>query len=142
MSATEILDRSRRRMLVAALVGFGLWQSSSIAESLLGSTRVPRALHVGLLAISVGAGALWTVQVIQMVRWIRRVRADQESAAALNDERVEQARLRAFSLAFFAVMGVQAILIIASIPAVVAAQLTILVGFSSAIVGFLIFERE
>ena len=142
MSALEELDRSRRRMLVAALVGFGLWQGSSIADILLGPTSMPPALRAGLLVITLAGWALWAVQMIQMVRWIRRVRADHGAAAALNDERVEQARSQAFSVAFFAVMGVQLLLVFATIPTGVAARLTMVVGSTTAIGAFLTFERE
>ena len=116
MSALEELDRSRRSMLLAALVGFGLWQASSIADVLLGPMGMPPALRPGSWSSRGRSAALWVVQMIPMVRWIRRVRADHRATAALNDERVEQARSQASPVALFAVMGVQVPLVFADHP--------------------------
>ena len=142
MSATAALDRSRRRMLLGCLVGFGLWQGLSIADRLIGVATLARAVRIVLLIISLAAWAYWSFHLVQMVRWIRLIKADDASAASLNDERVRQTRMKAFSIALFAVMAVQVPLLFTGIAAGVAAQLTILVGCTAAIGGFLILDHE
>ena len=142
MSAIDALDRSRRKMLVGMLFGFGIWQALSIADRLLGPTRLPREVRIALVASSLIAWAFWSVQLVRLLRWARRVQRDDAAAAALNDERIQQSRLKAFSLALFAVLIFQVIPILIDLPAAIAAQLTILVGCSVAIGGFLFLERE
>ncbi len=147
MSAVEALDRSRRRVLLGILVGFTVWQGATIANGLLGPASVSRSVRVVLVVIALAASAYWTFHLFQMRRWIRQVSADAALASALTDERWQLMRLKAFALALFAVMATQGIVIIATvlfftIPTVVAAQLTILVGCDAAIGGFLWFERE
>jgi hypothetical protein len=140
MTDREELDRSRRKMLVGFLVGFGVWQGMSIARALLGRTSFP----VGLAAlfVSLAGWAYLCVQLVRMLRWGRRLRRDPELAASLNDERVELARLKSWRVGFFAVLAAQAIPLLAPIPAEVGGRLTILVGVTASIGGYLAFERE
>jgi len=56
MSEVEALDRSRRRMLLGLLIGFGVWQSVSIAKALVGGARFPRGVYLGLMAVSLAGG--------------------------------------------------------------------------------------
>lgn len=142
MSDTEALDRSRRKMLLGTLVGFAVWQSLSIADGLLRSSGVSRGVHSGLIGVSLVGWAYWCFQGIRVLRWGRRIQTDPQLAAALNDERVQVARLKAFTVAFFAMLAAQAIPMFAPITAPLAGQLTILVGCTVAIGAYLTFERD
>ena len=141
MTERDQLDRSRRRMLLGFLVGFGVWEGMSIARALLGRASLPGVVRHGLFVVSLVGWAYWCVQLIHMVRWVRHVRRDPELAASLNDERIELARLKSWRVGFFAVLAAQAIPLLAPIPAVVAGHLTILVGVTVAIPAYLAFER-
>ncbi len=147
MSAVEALDQSRRRMLLGALVSFTAWQAASIANGLLGPASIPRGMRILLVGVALVACAYWAFYLIQILRWSRQASAAAAMASALDDERIQLIRLKAFAFAFFAVMATQAILIVttllfATIPAASAAQITILVGCAAAIGGFLTYERE
>jgi len=141
MSEVEALDRSRRRMLLGLLIGFGVWQSVSIAKALVGGARFPRGVYLGLMAVSLAGGAYWGFELLQMLRWARRVRRNPELAATLNDERVQVVRLKALAVALVAVLTAQAIPILAPIPAVVGGQVTILVGVTVAIGAYLTLDE-
>jgi hypothetical protein len=141
MFEREALDQSRRRMLLGFLVGFDVWVIMRIADAVLGRTTLGSA-RLGLIAVALAGWAYWSVQLIQMIRWVRHVRRDPELAASLNDERIELARLKSWRVGFFAVLAAQAIPLLAPIPAVVAGQLTILVGLTASIGSYLAFERE
>ncbi len=142
MSDTEALDRSRRKMLLGALVGFAVWQSLTIVDGLLGSSGVSRGVHSGLIGVSLLGWAYWCFQGIRMFRWGRRIRHDPQLAGSLNDERVQLARLKGCTVAFFTMLAAQAIPMFAPISAPVAGQLTILVGCTVAIGAYLTFERD
>jgi hypothetical protein len=141
MFEREALDQSRRKMLLGYLVGFDVWLVMRIADAVLGRTTLGSA-RLGLIGVALAGWAYWSVQLIHMIRWVRHVRRDPELAASLNDERIELARLKSWRVGFFAVLAAQAIPLLAPIPAVVAGQLTILVGVTVAIAAYLAFERE
>jgi hypothetical protein len=147
MSVIEDHDRLRGHMLLGALVGFAVWQGATIANELLAPTTTPRSMRITLVVISLAGGAYWSFYLFKILRWGRHISTDAAVATALNDERTELNRLKAFRLAFFAVMLTQLIVMIASlffltIPAMISAQLTILVGCTAFIGGFLLYERE
>ncbi len=142
MTEREELDRSRRRMLLGFLVGFGVWEGTSIARALLGRASLPGVVRHGLFVVSLVGWAYWCVQLIHMIRWGRRVRRDPELAASVNDERVELARLKSWRVGFFAVLVAQAIPLLAPIPAIVGGRLTILVGLTASIGSYLAFDGE
>ena len=147
MSTVEALDQDRRRMLVGALIGFSMWQGSWIVSHALPRGTAALGAQFALALVSLVGWAFWGFYLFRILRWTRRVRADDSLAAALNDERVKLARIKASALAFHAVMETQAILLIASvisgsIPAAMVAQVSILVGIVAAMGGFLAYERE
>jgi hypothetical protein len=142
MSEREDLDRSRRRLLLGFLVGFSLWWGGSIARSLLAGMALPRGVRAALSTLEIAGCFTYLFYGFRVVLWGRRAGADKELAASLNDERVRQARLKAFSAAFFAMNAAQLIPLTTAIPAMIAAQLTLLVGFTTAAAAYLAFERE
>lgn len=142
MSDIDALDRSRRRMLIGLLAGFGVWQAAGIASELLSRGALPRWASLLSIALSLAGWLYWSVNIVRMLKWIHRVRASAGAADALNDERIRDARLRAFSFALALVLAAQLVPLFAPISARVGAQLTILVGCVAAIGAFLILERE
>ena len=141
----EQRDQQRRNALVAFLIAFCLWQ----VPLLLGEwVSVPGPLRGGLAVAAAGGGLVWAWMMLRLYRLQRAIAGDPAVAAALDDERVREVRLRSFTVGFVAIvvylvlLRVSTALPTAAVPVGVAAQLGILVAVVAPTTAFLFYDRE
>lgn len=141
----EQLDRTRRRMLLGFLLAFVAWQGPTIAQEAF-SAALPGVVAASLGVIAGACGLVWIYYAARLTILQRRVAADPEAAAALDDERVRHLRARAFTFAFWSIVVYLVAIRLASfagdVPAGPAAQGGLLVAAAAAIGAFLVLDRD
>ena len=145
MSTIDELVSIRRRALIGVLIGFGAWQAADLADR-FGGDALPRSIHAALGAVTLLGALIYIAGLLWLSPVFKFLKADPELRLSLNDEFVQHVRLRASSFGFGAVLAVQAVPIVAAVAGVplagdMVARLTILVGVTSALSAFLVFER-
>jgi hypothetical protein len=134
MDSTETLARRRRWLLLAAALGYSLWQLSRL---LIAVATVPAAafLVVSLAGFLLFAGALAAVFV-----WAKAARG----RAALEDEMTRRNRLVAFVAGFWAMLAVATALFAVGqfvpVPGAEAARLVMVAGVVVPLLRFAMLE--
>jgi hypothetical protein len=140
---TELLDRSRRRMLMGLLSALIAWVALRI-WGVLGASE-SGAVDLTLTGLLILGGAVWLLYLVRMIGYAHAARADRSLLDALYDERVRANRRRAFSFGFVAVLVSQLVMLVASIgadlPVGLVVNLTLAVAIASAIGAFLVYDR-
>ena len=135
MSSTEVLARRRVWLLIAAAVGFQIWQVSGLVLGFSPHLRTP-ATAVGLAGFLLFAGAL-----AGFLLWARQARG----RPALEDEMTQRNRLRAFAAGFWAMLGTAAILFVVGefvpVRGVDAARLVMIAGVVLSLLCFASLEE-
>ena len=137
MSEVERLDGYRRRLLWLSLVSIVLWLGGDLLARLLAQAEAAPVLRKIALLVAVPASFVWGYHLIQVVRFNRRVAEDPALSEALNDELTRFARTRGWVVGFWSMLAVQAPLLFAGMPAELGARLTILVGVTASLAGYL-----
>jgi hypothetical protein len=137
LHASETLDRHRMLLAVVGSIAFFAWQAGDALR--LGTGR-----RLPWLPLVVAAGALvWSWL---FVRWMVVVRRYQRTAPAavlaVDDERVESARLHAFQAALLGVCFVQVPFFWLDVPAPALARLSLGTGVAVAGLVFAWRDRE
>src|SRR5439155_11861901 len=140
----ELMGSARRRLLVQALVGFGLWQISNLILYAAPGLAHPARVVLRLLGVA-GAG-IWVVQTFKNTSFLKALKRDPALAQTLNDERYQQARTRAFAAGYFALLVTAGLLLLWSLafplPGRIAAQRFLIVAVCSAMIALLMYDRE
>lgn len=144
-STIDQLDRTRRRMLLGFLIAFVTWQAPTIVQDAFGAA-LPEAARGSLALFALACALAWIYYALRLAALQRRVAADPEAAAALDDERIRHLRARAFTFAFWAtivyLVAVRLAAFVGSVPAGPAAQGGLLVAAAAAIGAFLYLDRD
>lgn len=101
---SEEVEKKRRRVLMAFAVTFAIWQSATIAGEWLPKESVGDWVN-GIRALAGVAGLAFAWYALQMFQLINEIRSDPILEAALNDERVREARHRAGWVGLIAVVA-------------------------------------
>jgi len=133
-------ERTRTRLLLGGLIFFVAWEGLRLAEHLFAGS-LGRTARLTLIAGSLIGWLGWLYYLMRSVRLAARVRATPELEATLEGEVVQAARLKAFRAGFVAVMMAQAVPLVVTMPALAAAELSILVGVATVIGSYLLYER-
>lgn len=140
----EQLDSARRRMLLGFLIAFVAWQTPTLVSDLVGGA-LPKAAQGGLAILAILAWVTWLVYGTRLWRLRRTIGKDPRIAAALDDERVTNARLRALAFAFWAelvfLVVIRLLAFLRPLPASSVALAGIIVAAVAAIGGFLYYDR-
>src|SRR5438046_9432771 len=91
--STESMESRRRRLLIQALVGFGIWQICDLA--LHAAPGLPRQARGVLLVGGVVGFGIWVAQNFMSGQFRRALKRDPAAAQALSDEGYQHALLRA-----------------------------------------------
>jgi hypothetical protein len=144
MKQHEIEAKSEliRRTLWVSIGAFCLWQIPLLFKELSGFERLGSLLSLAALF----GGLLWGYLLLRVVLLQRALAKDPAARVALNDERIQYVRLRAFRAGFFALIVYLGLLrastIIASVPLGFAAQLGIFVAVLFTTGAFLFYEHS
>jgi hypothetical protein len=134
------MDGSRNRILWLAVIGFAAWQLFDWFGDIAGEHGHPQ-LRLVLKFLGLLGGLVWAVAMVRSLRFFKRLKAKPAVAAALEDEYVRHARLRASATAFWALLFTQSALVVTTtfvpLTARRGAQISILVGVTVALVSFL-----
>lgn len=140
MSQTEILGRSRRRILWGSTVGFVGWQAMKITTRIVDAS-LSRQARVGLMFGALAFFLVWVYYLVRLMLWQRAVAADRIAASALTDELYQHARFKAAAAGFAAVMAFQIVPLLVPLPAAALADSTMAVGMVTFCGAFLYFDR-
>ena len=139
----ESLERARRRMLTGFLVAFVAWQAPALV--LQASHTAHRGIAVAFSLLAAAAAVVWIVYLVRLLRLQRRVAAEPGAAEALEDERVRQARARAMTFGFWAVVLYLVVArwgaFFAALPTAEVVQAGLVVAAAAAIGAFLVYDR-
>jgi len=142
-SSPERADLQRRLILAGAIIGFAAAQTAMILDRI---TEPSYLVHILLIVICLVGWLFFGVQLLLMFKMENSLRKEPDVKLALNDEFVRQKRGKAVAAAFWAVMIVQAAIILLNLvipfDAGMAAQVTLTAGVAVVIVGFLYYDRE
>lgn len=146
MNEIERMDAARDRFTYLSLAGFLVWQGGDVARQAFVLLGAPRALSVAAFLVSLLGAIAWAGSLVLLRRWMRLLRANPSLMAALNDEAVRDARLRASAVGFVATSATLAIVtgVGAFVPlsARLAGQVSILVAVSAFLSAYLHFRRR
>lgn len=146
MHEVDRLDDRLQKLLWISTIGFAFWQGLDIAADVVGLVGGPRLARQAIRAVSLLGLVVWVVSSLSTWRTQRRVRRSPAVAAALQDEYIRQTISRATVIAFWTVLGVQVLLLIAGllvpVPMQIGARFTIAVGVSVALFAYLHLRRE
>jgi hypothetical protein len=138
MASTGTLARRRQGLLVAAALGYLVWQLSRMVLA-LAPGRVPGA---ALLVVSLIGFLVFVTALAGVFLWAKQARG----RAALEDEITRHNRLAAFAAGFWAMLLVAAALFAAGqflvFPGAEAARLVMIVGVAAPLLRFAFLERE
>lgn len=149
MNQQEIEAKSQRvrSHLWVSMPAFCVFQLPLLGKELtLGGAlaRVPWLSYFNVLA-AVG-GLLWGYSMLRVGSLQRAINKDPAARAALNDERIQHVRLRAFRTGFFALIAYLVLLrlstIAVSVPLGFAVQLGIFMAVLVTTAAFLFFEHS
>jgi hypothetical protein len=139
----ERMDQSRRGILLGLVVGFCLWQLSTILDR---TWHLPTGLRYAVVGLALIGWGYWATQLWRMLRFRRALLQEPPLAESLNDEYIQQKRMKALRVTFWAVLWCQAVIIIVNLfapfDAGTGAQITILVGATTSVGAFLYLDRE
>ena len=132
----EKLSRKRRRLLVVMAIAFIVWQLAGLqmfSDFAGGDSHLTS--FVSLLAF-----AVWAVTLILLMHQRGVKGAPPEARAALNDELVQQNRMRAFRTGYWVMLIAAAVVFTASlfvkVEGNVAAQLILVAGVAGPMLAF------
>ncbi len=141
MSDVEVMEENRRQILWLLVIGIVSWQGFDLAADSLKLTGGLHALWIAAKTASLTGAITWAVAMIRMSFFRRRMKRRPAVAAALEDEVVQDARLRALVLAFqvtLATLGMLlAVDLLHPLPLQFGVRLTVMIGVSVALVSFL-----
>ncbi|RIJ24401.1 hypothetical protein D1224_09240 [Henriciella barbarensis] len=132
----EKLSRKRRRVLIFMAIAFVIWQLAGLqmfSDFAGGDRRVTGV-------VSLFAFAFWAAMLVILMRQRGVKSAPPEARAALDDELVQQNRMRAFRTGYWVMLVTAAIVFTASlfftIEGNVAAQLVLVAGVAGPMLAF------
>lgn len=141
----DVLDRSRRRMLLGFAIAFMAWQVPTVLDEVLAG-RVPDQYGTYLTILAAAAGVIWLVFAIRYVRTARAIARDANAAAALDDERVRDNRSRSYAVGFWTLGGflivTRLLALVWDVSASAVSQLGLMLAVVVPIATFLLLERE
>lgn len=139
----EVLEQNRSKWLLINLIGFCIWDGLRIVDNyLLGNYTSALLTGVTLLG-----WLIWIVGLIQIVRIGKEMGRNKQLAQILNDELIELNRFKAWRASLVMIVLTQGVIVITTlfvteISGILAAELSIFVSVTSAIGGFLYFNKE
>jgi len=147
--ATHSLEKqavqiARRRwwLMLAYLISWFLWQAF-----MLEPVRALPVLHgVPVVAIGLGAWAVWMVTLLLLFAFMARVRRDRRLSGMLNDELSAANRRRCFSAGYFALLfALAAAMVVATfrwVDSLTLVQMLMMVAVSVPLLSFVWLERD
>lgn len=139
----DSLDRSRRQALLGFVIGYSTWQVTILLDQFF---HFAAGLRLAVLGLGFAGWGYWVIQLLRVRRIRKMLRQQPQLVNALNDEYVQQKRLKTWAVAVCAVLICQAGIIfvnwLAPFDAGIGAQITILVAVTSSTGAFLYFDRE
>lgn len=142
----ELLEKSRRKMLIGFAAGFGIWRGSYIFKHLISPSHVFHMILPYLLIISFVGWIIWIYYLIKIIKLSGIIRKDHSLNISLNNEYIQYIRLKAFSVSFIILVLIQPVLLFASffisITVSIIIDINISIAVLSFIITFLIFDRE
>jgi len=133
-------------MLLGGTIGFAVWWGGRIAVELLPRAGHDARITLPLIVLSLAGWVYWVIHLVRMTLVSRAIASDPRLRSALNDERVREARLKAFAAAFWIMLLAQAPLLLAALflelPARAGGEITIFAGVVGAGLAFLHYDRE
>lgn len=140
----DALDQTRRRMLAGFLVAFVAWQVPTIVQEEV-AARMPPGIVGAFSVLGALAGIVWIAYSLRLWRLQRQVAREPAAAAALDDERVREARSRALAFGFWALVVYLAtarlVAFLLEISPATVAQSGLLVAAAASIGAFLVYDR-
>jgi len=139
----EVLEQKRSKWLLIGLIGFSIWDGSRIINAyLLDNYTSP--IFTGLMLLG---WLTWTVGLIKIIRLGKEMKRNKLFAQILNDELIELNRSKAWRASLIMVGLTQVLimlttLFVTEISGILAAELSIFVLCTSAVAGFIYFNKE
>ena len=139
----EDFEQKRSKWLLISLIGFCIWDGARIIDTyLLENYNFPI-----LTGILLSGWLIWLVGLIQIVRIGKKIKHNRRLTQILNDELVEINRFKTWRATLVMVALTQVLIITMTVfmpetSGIFAAELSIFVMVTSAISGFLYFNRE
>jgi len=144
MNRIDQVDALRRRMLVGFLVTYSAWQAPTILQDALGASVGPAAISALRWTAAV-AGLVWVAYGVRLALLMRRIDADPDLVAALNDEQIVDWRERAQVFGFWVLVSYLVVVRLGAFftqaPAGVVAQVGLVLAVVSAIGCYLYLDR-
>lgn len=141
----DILDRSRRRMLLGFAIAYMAWQVPTVLDEVLAG-RIQDQYGTYLTILAAAAGVVWLVFAISYVRAARAIAGDANAAAALDDERVRDNRNRSLAAGFWTLGGfliaTRLLAFVWDLSASAVAQLGLMLAVVVPIATFVVLDRE
>ena len=143
----EAKNQRVRSYLWVSMLAFCAFQLPLLGKELTLGGALSRVPWLGLFNVLAAVGGLlWGYLMLRVGSLQRAINKDPAARAALNDERIQHVRLRAFRTGFFALIAYLVLLrlstIVVSVPLGFAVQLGIFMAVLVTTAAFLFFEHS
>lgn len=132
-------------MLLGFAIAFMAWQVPTVLDEVLAG-RVPDQYGVFLTILAAAAGIVWLAFAISYMRTARVIARDTNAAAALDDERVREIRIRSYAVGFWTLGGfliaTRLLAFVWDLSVSAVAQLGLMLAVVAPIATFLVLDRE
>lgn len=140
----DVLDRSRRQMLITVVATSSVWMLAQIIQSIF-QNRLPQSLNAILVIAGIIGALAFVVFMLRFHRFQMKVLADPELRQRLDDERVIELRKKAiyrgWIILIIAIAIGVAVAPFIDLPGQVVLLTLMLIGVNAPIVFFLALDR-
>lgn len=141
ISLIEKLDKTRDSVLKWQTIGWGVWFGTFILKDLI----VNKPVVLILIFIGLIGWGLWTVNLIKMLRLVKKINSDSKLREALNNEMYRLNQYKSFSVGFMVVLVTIGCFMGFSefydISALLVCQITLYLGLLSTFIALFIYNR-
>ncbi len=140
----EYFDRARFNMKLCYAIGWGLWMGLYILNNLF--TDVNDNIKLGMAALFFVFSMIYCVLMIKIIRINKKIQADPDLKAALDNEYYSWLENKAMIVGFYVFGGVSGVMMVVSVIIPVSTYLACLIisylGVLSTLTASVIFHRK
>jgi len=149
MSREEVYSNKVGRLLLAAFIGFTVWQVTGIGRSVLREMDVhlSQCLRTIFMVVRLSSLVFWIASLAWMFGLLRKIKKDPDLSKTMRDEYYTHLVSKAFCIAFYAMLAAQVFIVMVSmfvypLTGEMAADVTMLVAAVSVVSAMLYLDRD
>ena len=148
-SKEEVYSNKVGHLLLAAFIGFTLWQVTGIGRSVLREMDVHLSLSVRTIfaVVRLSSFVFWISSLAWMFGVLRKIKKDPDLSRTMKDEYYKHLVSKAFCIAFYAMLAAQVFIVMVSmfvypLTGEMAADVTMLIAAVSVVSAMVYLDRD